>query len=165
MFSVIGVRVCATASVCVTPRAGHLAGHIPQTIRLVCHVVIRFTSLFLIASYPTSAMMSSAMTMTRWPVAKGEHGLTHAREGTSTVHINSNNPTTSHDFVIFMCRTALCAALRAILLWASLYMMDIEGLTTGPFSDIIQTNDGRCVDWSKIDQSVSMGGRGIWERR
>ena len=48
-----------------------LSGHIPQTIRLVCHVVIRFTSLILIASYTTSAMMSSAMTMTRWPVAKG----------------------------------------------------------------------------------------------
>ena len=30
----------------------------------------------------------------------------------------------------------------AILLWASLYMMDIEGLTTGPFSDMMQTMMG-----------------------
>ena len=59
----------------------------------------------LIASYQTSAMLSSAMTMTRWPVVEGEHGLTHAREGTSTVYINSNNPTTSHDFAYCVCHT------------------------------------------------------------
>jgi hypothetical protein len=100
--SVIGVGAYAAASVCVTPRAGHPLRPYTVDDSSTGYVVIRFTSMILIASYTTSAIMSSHTTRTRWPVVEGEHGLTHARESTSTVYINSNNPTTSHDYIVFV---------------------------------------------------------------
>jgi len=83
----------------------------------------------LIASYQTSAMLSSHVTMTRYPAVEGERHSTHAREGTNMVRINSSNPTTSH-FI------GHCFFIPHFV------VVDIEGLTTGRFSDMMQTMMG-----------------------